>query len=303
MKQHPQISIKMSGLSKKNITTLVNAIEKVYPKAYADSTWDNTGLLINSSLATTKTLSSKINTKCLLTIDLTSEVCDEAISKKVDLVISYHPFIFPKWSSINSTTQHQSAIKLIQNGISVYSPHTAVDAVKNGMNDYLVSLVFEDPQNVKSIIKSTASEDVVEGMGRLSLGNAAQNMKTVVENIKKGLNIKFLQIAIPDGSRSLNLEDIKVSSVAVCAGSGGSVFGKLKEECDLIVTGEMDHHTVLRYKEMGKIVVVVNHSNSERAYLRNVMKPLLEKTFAAFDEIETCDVLVSEMDHDPLQTV
>lgn len=293
----------MSGLSKKNITTLVNAIEKVYPKAYADSSWDNTGLLINSSLATTKSLAAKINTKCLLTIDLTSEVCDEAIRKKVDLVISYHPFIFPKWNSINSTTQHESAIKLIQSGISVYSPHTAVDAVKNGMNDYLVSLVFENPQNVKSIIKSNASEDVVEGMGRFSLGNDAQNMKTVVENIKKGLNIKFLQIAIPDESRSLNLEDIKVSSVAVCAGSGGSVFGKLKENCDLIVTGEMDHHTVLRYKEMGKVVVVVNHSNSERAYLRNVMKPLLEKTFAASDEIENIDVLVSEMDHDPLQTV
>lgn len=139
----------MSGLSKKNITTLVNAIEKVYPKAYADSSWDNTGLLINSSLATTKSLAAKINTKCLLTIDLTSEVCDEAIRKKVDLVISYHPFIFPKWNSINSTTQHESAIKLIQSGISVYSPHTAVDAVKNGMNDYLVSLVFENPQNVK----------------------------------------------------------------------------------------------------------------------------------------------------------
>lgn len=293
----------MSGLSKKNITTLVNAIEKVYPKAYADSSWDNTGLLINSSLATTKTLASKINTKCLLTIDLTSEVCDEAIRKKVDLVISYHPFIFPKWNSINSTTQHESAIKLIQSGISVYSPHTAVDAVRDGMNDYLVSLVFKDPQNVKSIIKSNASEDVIEGMGRFSVRNDAQNLMTVIENIKKGLKIKFLQIALPDKSRSFSLEHINVSSVAVCAGSGGSVFGKLKENCDLIVTGEMDHHTVLRYKEMGIIVVIVNHSNSERAYLRNVMKPLLEKSFAACDEVESCDVLVSEMDHDPLQTI
>ncbi|KAL6935010.1 related to NGG1-interacting factor 3 [Hanseniaspora guilliermondii] len=293
----------MSALSRKNITTLINAIEKVYPKAYADSTWDNTGLLINSSLGNTNTLTSKITTKCLLTIDLTSEVCDEAIKNKVDIIISYHPFIFPKWNSISSTTQHKSTIKLIQSGISVYSPHTAVDAVKNGMNDYLLSLIFATPNNVKSIMKSNASEDVTEGMGRFSLENNAQNLKTVIESIKKGLNIKFLQIALPDELRSMKLEDINITSAAVCAGSGGSVFSKLKENCDLILTGEMDHHTVLKYKELGTIVVVVNHSNSERAYLRNVMKPLLEKSFAESDQIESCDVLVSEQDHDPLQTV
>ena len=293
----------MSALTKKNVTTLITAIEKVYPKAYADSSWDNTGLLINSSLGTTNNLSTKITTKCLLTIDLTSDVCDEAIENNVDLVISYHPFIFPKWNSINSTTQHKSAIKSIQGGISVYSPHTAVDAVKNGMNDYLMSLIFETPNSIQSIIKSGASEDIIEGMGRFSTNNSSQNMEEVVGNIKKGLNIKFLQIALPDELRSKDLKDIKVSSVAVCAGSGGSVFAKLKENCDLILTGEMDHHTVLKYKEMGTIVIVVNHSNSERAYLKHVMKPLLEDVFSKTDDIEKCEVLVSENDHDPLQTI
>ena len=234
---------------------------------------------------------------------MTTNVCDEAIKNKVDLIISYHPFIFPKWNSINSTTQHKSAIKLIQSGISVYSPHTAVDAVNNGMNDYLISLVFDKPNNVKSIIKSGASENVVEGMGRFSVDNTTQNVENVVNNIKKGLGIKFLQIALPDEVRSKSLKDIHVSSVAVCAGSGGSVFGKLKETCDLILTGEMDHHTVLRYKEMGTIVIVVNHSNSERAYLKQVMKPLLEEVFGKTDDIEKCEVLVSEYDHDPLQTL
>jgi putative NIF3 family GTP cyclohydrolase 1 type 2 len=38
-------------------------------------------------------------------------------------------------------TQQSSLLRLAQEGISVYSPHTAVDAAVGGMNDWLADIV------------------------------------------------------------------------------------------------------------------------------------------------------------------
>lgn len=285
----------MSRISNNQLQAIVKVITKAYPKVYADSKWDNTGLLINSSLSTAASSSTK--QRVLLTIDLTKEVCQEAIDKQVDLILAYHPFIFPKWNAINETTQHESAIKLIQHGISVYSPHTAVDAVKNGMNDMLVDILKGEVQaEVKAIQQSNASEDPVEGFGRVFESRDEQSLDSVVERIKKNLHVKHLQIALPSKYKSLS--DFKFVSGAVCAGSGASVFGNLKSNVQVLLTGEMSHHDALKYKQQGTCVIVANHSNSERAYLSRTMSSVLDGlSKEASLEVEW---IVSATDVDPL---
>ena len=79
---------------------------------------------------------TKLPVKVLLTIDLTQAVADEAISK-MSISSWHHPFIFRGLKSItHNDPQQRSLIKLIQNKISVYSPHTAVDSAKGGVNDF-----------------------------------------------------------------------------------------------------------------------------------------------------------------------
>ena len=59
--------------------------------------------------------------------------------QNVNFIMAYHPFIFRGLKSItHNDPQQRSLIKLIQNKISVYSPHTAVDSAKGGVNDFLV---------------------------------------------------------------------------------------------------------------------------------------------------------------------
>jgi putative NIF3 family GTP cyclohydrolase 1 type 2 len=67
-----------------------------------------------------------------------------------------------------------------------------------------------------------------------------------------------------------------ITTIAICAGSGGGVFGKLKQSVDLLLTGELVHHEVLAVIEQGGSAICLNHSNSERAYLGAVMKGLLQ---------------------------
>ncbi|KGO64645.1 NGG1p interacting factor 3, NIF3 [Penicillium italicum] len=102
------------------------------------------------------------NNSVLLTIDLTTAVADEAIKNRNSVVVAYHPIIFRGLKSLTfADSQQRSLLRLAQHGISVYSPHTAVDTVPGGMADWLCDVVtgnFKPVQKTaKASIQSCAS--------------------------------------------------------------------------------------------------------------------------------------------------
>lgn len=294
------------ALNKTQTSKIVTVIQKLFPLKYADSKWDNTGLLIDCSSLSNKEFPE---IKVLLTIDLTQKVCQEAIDNECNFVLAYHPFIFPNWKQIDPTKnpQHLSALKLIHHGISVYSPHTSVDAVKNGVNDWLSNTLVG--QNIGSAQQVASSESkVIEaieediGYGRyLDLSKHNLDLQTVIGNVKKSLKVSHIQVSIPDVLSTTKHNEIKISNVALCAGSGSGVFRGLTSQqwadVDLLYTGELSHHEILKYKEMGKIVILCNHSNTERQYLEQVMIHELSKVDSSIK------YHISAFDKDPLDTV
>lgn len=90
------------------------------------------------------------------------------------------------------------------------------------------------------------------------------------------------------------ISDGYINTVALCAGAGVSILKGIS--ADLYLTGEMLHHDVLDAVHQGSHVILTNHSDSERGFLKifaSILKHSLEK-------VEVC---VSESDKDPLQTV
>ncbi len=82
----------------------------------------------------------------LLTVDLTQAVATEAIENKHCCVVAYHPIIFRGLKSLTlADSQQSSLLRLALEGISVYCPHTAVDAVPGGMTDWLCDIVTGTP--------------------------------------------------------------------------------------------------------------------------------------------------------------
>jgi len=67
-------------------------------------------------------------------------------------------------------------------------------------------------------------------------------------------------------------------------------------KADLYLTGEMQHHDILDAVHKGTHVILCDHSNTERGFL---------KVFAEKLATELCgggvDVMLSETDRDPLQ--
>ncbi|KAF3010571.1 hypothetical protein E8E13_000702 [Curvularia kusanoi] len=117
---------------------VVRAMQKLYPKALADNSWDNTGLLLEAPFDPSRRQDNTV----LLTIDLTKAVADEAIALKSSIVVAYHPIIFRGLKSLTlANSQQQTLLRLASHGISVYSPHTAVDAAPGGLGDWLADIV------------------------------------------------------------------------------------------------------------------------------------------------------------------
>lgn len=111
------------------------AMDRLAPLSLAERSWDNVGVLIEAPLPRPRA------SKVLLTIDLTEPVLEEALDDdQVGVIVAYHPVLFRPFKSILLTdTKQRIAAKCISAGISVYSPHTALDNVPGGINDWLCS--------------------------------------------------------------------------------------------------------------------------------------------------------------------
>ena len=71
----------------------------------------------------------------LICLDITESVIEEAVSNGCDLIISHHPVIFKGLKKlIGSDATERILMKALKHEISLYSIHTNLDAVKNGVN-------------------------------------------------------------------------------------------------------------------------------------------------------------------------
>ena len=187
------------------LKAIIQTLGEITPLEIAEK-WDNVGLLINP-------LRPRNVKKILLTIDLTEAVADEAIAAKADLIMAYHPILFRPANRLNADDAYdRTVMKLIQKNIAVYSPHTALDAVIGGVNDWLADGVGEGDISVLQPLENTDA-----GQGRLVELKRPVKLKTLAQRIKKQLGLKTLRLATA-------MEDSPIKTIALCAGAGTDAF-------------------------------------------------------------------------------
>lgn len=178
----------------------------------------------------------------------------------------------------------------LENRIGLYSPHTSWDSIRGGVTDWLAKAIVHS--NSRVITKSPNSEigdDV--GDGRFCDSGKAITIADAIESVKAHTGVPTIQLSLGVDS-SLQT---KVKTFAVCAGSGASVLKGVK--ADLYITGEMSHHDILDAAHQNVSVILCNHSNSERGYLKefkNILTNLLDD--------DTIEIIISQCDADPLVT-
>lgn len=107
----------------KDITDL---LEDLAPLAHAED-FDNVGLLVGDA-------QTEVN-GVLVTLDTLENVVDEAMATGCNLIVSFHPIIFGGLKKLTGRNYvERTVIKAIQNRIAIYSMHTALDNVQEGVN-------------------------------------------------------------------------------------------------------------------------------------------------------------------------
>ncbi len=255
------------------LQSVIQTLESIAPLNLAEE-WDNVGVLINP-------LRSRTVKKILLTIDLIEAVADEAIADKIDLIVAYHPILFTPANRLNADNAYaRTVMKLVQKNIAVYSPHTALDAVIGGVNDWLADGVGEGDI---SVLHSVRDSDA--GQGRLVELKRPVKLKTLAQRIKGHLGLKTVRLAFAAGNTP-------ISTVALCAGAGTEAFNGIQADCYL--TGEMSHHNVLAATTNGSHVILCEHTNTERGYLP-VFRNILTKALG-----NGIEIVISTEDTEPI---
>ncbi|XP_011503377.1 PREDICTED: putative GTP cyclohydrolase 1 type 2 NIF3L1 isoform X1 [Ceratosolen solmsi marchali] len=270
----------MSTYNKKGLALgeVINSLNSYANITYAAS-WDNVGLLIEPT-------EPKNISHILLTNDLTEKVMQEAIDIQTDMIISYHPPIFKALRTVTTNTWKERIVaKCLENKIALYSPHTSFDSIQGGVNDWLTSAF-----DIKESYPIEPGEDPRIGMGRYCTLKNKITVDEAVNLIKYHTRLDYVRLA-----RAVN-SDGYVSKVGLCAGAGTSVLQGLS--ADLYVTGEMLHHDILDAVHKGTSVILTNHSDSERGFLKHVFAKKLSDALK-----NAVAISVSVQDEDPLKTV
>ena len=171
------------------------------------------------------------------------------------MVVSYHPPIFRPLASLTlSNSLQASLLKCAASGISVFSPHTALDCVKGGINDWLAQGLTGLGQTTVRAIEPRENDEQV-GLGRILVYRNAVPLKNIVDSMKVYLGLKYRMllgsyfcggcefyyhevVQVASVSTRTEASDI-IKSVAICAGSGGTMLKDVA--ADLFFTGEMAH--------------------------------------------------------------
>lgn len=115
------------------IKEVTNYLEELAPLAYAED-FDNVGLLVGNSKTEV--------TGILVSLDTLEITIDEAIEKKCNLIVSFHPIVFKGLKKFNGSSYvERVVIRAIQNNIAIYAMHTALDNSFQGVSAKMCEII------------------------------------------------------------------------------------------------------------------------------------------------------------------
>ena len=108
------------------IKDIIQYLETIAPPAYQEG-YDNARLITGSMQMEVSNV--------LITLDVTEDVVEEAISKSCNLIIAHHPIVFKGLKSLTGNNYvERTVIKALKNDVAIYAIHTNLDNVFNGVN-------------------------------------------------------------------------------------------------------------------------------------------------------------------------
>ncbi|MFM7775259.1 MAG: Nif3-like dinuclear metal center hexameric protein [Candidatus Kapaibacterium sp.] len=258
------------------LTDFVRAFHTHCPPATAME-GDRLGLLVQSGRLTVE--------RMMVCLDVTMAIIDEARSKNVDTILTFHPLIFRPLTSIRSDDRVGACVEsAIRHGIAIVSAHTNVDAHPRGTN-----AVFA--QRMGWSVESVLVPDPVHhghGMGTVCAIEPT-SMTAVIDKVVRtcGSPVRW-----NEGSKDM------VTKVAIVCGSGSSFLADARRcGAEVFITADVRYHTFL--EAQGDIAIIdPGHFEMEQFVPHAIRDIVVSDVLGGRDDV---DVLVTEVSTNPVR--
>jgi dinuclear metal center YbgI/SA1388 family protein len=111
------------------VASVVDYLDQFAPRDLA-ADWDNVGLLLGERSAVVE--------RILTCLTVTPESAAEAVASRANLIVTHHPILFRGIKRLtDATPEGRMLLELARAGVAVYSPHTAFDNTRGGINELL----------------------------------------------------------------------------------------------------------------------------------------------------------------------
>ena len=242
------------------IKEIIAALERFAPLPLQES-YDHAGL--QCGLTETEVSGA------LLCLDVTEEVLREAIDLGCNLVVSHHPLLFHPLRQVADTTLVERCVRLaIQNDICIYSAHTNLDNVEDGVNYRIADkLGLIDVQLMDAKSLTIGSRTVKSGNGVIGYLPQGEDSLAFLQRVKQAFGVEALQHNA--------LLERPIQSIAITGGAGDFMLdAAIRAGADAFLTGEMHYHLWHGHEQEIQIAVL-GHYESEQ-YTREIFREVIE---------------------------
>ncbi|MHC4176748.1 MAG: Nif3-like dinuclear metal center hexameric protein, partial [Planctomycetota bacterium] len=212
------------------IKTVAAFLEKMAPAQLAED-WDNVGLLVGDPDREVR--------RVMTCLTITPASATEAVEREAELIVAHHPLPFqPVRRLTTDTTVGRLLLGLIAARIAVYSPHTAFDSAREGINRRLAAGL-----GLRGISPLVPHEEGL-GAGRWGWLEEPLTLGQVAQRVKEFLSIERMQM--------VGRPEQPVRTVAVACGAAGEFLDAARRlGCDCMLIGETRFHTCLEAEAAG----------------------------------------------------
>src|SRR5579883_410722 len=238
------------------LTDFIRALEQIVPLSAVGYERDAVGLQVGLPERTELTAA-------LFAYEVTEKVIAEAKTRGANLIVAFHPLIFPSIPAITDRTRTGLLLReLVKNDIALYIQHTAFDTHP----EFGTSRLMAEALNLTDIrLLSPLKSDQRYGMGaigRLSSPVPSQDLLSLISKTFKTPALRY-------NERTPKT----IETVAVLGGAGMDFYSSaVLQKADAFITADIRYHDFHRADHDKILLIDVGHAETERFVTQGMVR-------------------------------
>ncbi len=244
------------------VTEFLNAIETVVPLTAVGYARDAVGLQVGLPNGTELTAA-------LFAYEVTEKIIAEARKRKANLIIAFHPLIFPNVDAITDRTRTGHLIQqLIKNDIALYVQHTAFDT----QPEFGTSILMAEALGLDDITTLTRISSSIQppldglnfGMGSIGIWSKPKKRDDVLRLVSETFQSSCV--------RYNAVSHATIKKVAMLGGAGMDFYDQARSMgAEAFITADVRYHDFHRADHDNILLIDAGHAETERFVTRGML--------------------------------